>query len=461
MAMKRQFARAACLLVCALIMAMPAPVQAAEPQDWEVFSYLEKLRPRIKRQKLKPEQIAEAQRLAAALRTREGRTYANLQALWKLGQSGDEAVMTMSALALMSGFPDDAPFVDPSVPQAKRYFSGSLARMLAANWTVNKWALHGVDPADAELMAATPCHHPFEYNAGRLAPVEAGVGRNDCGYVLFNSSDDGIAFREKPKIFLRGTKQPVINYHTETRFSQIGMPYRRVRIATQLTWIGFLPVDGDEKWQAERYVEMKRNTGYEHGYWYGPLDLAWTRAYARKRGEEPAIMARVEAAERRRAEFRYYNQNKEQIDMAERRASDQRDAQTRAKIGESMAKRRELDIMEWNTQFENPLHLPSLEQLSARLGGEYLDRFAYRYPVRDVNLINQLCNAGHPTCAAHSAQHAQRLADERAAQLAKVRVPASGANGSALVTVRNYDANGNYVGSTTTTRTDAELSGAR
>lgn len=38
---------------------------------------------------------------------------------------------------------------------------------------------------------------------------------------------------------------------------------------------------------------------------------------------------------------------------------------------------------------------------------------------------------------------------------------ANNANNSQSVTVRNYDKNGNYIGSTTTTRTDAELSGAK
>lgn len=93
---------------------------------------------------------------------------------------------------------------------------------------------------------------------------------------------------------------------------------------------------------------------------------------------------------------------------------------------------------------------------------EYLDRttlssryaqYMARYPLYNLVKIDHYCRIGYAEQCARQAQVSQKPA------------PSSGLPGgtppSAMVTVRTYDQYGNYTGSTTTTRTDAELGGAK
>lgn len=93
-----------------------------------------------------------------------------------------------------------------------------------------------------------------------------------------------------------------------------------------------------------------------------------------------------------------------------------------------------------------------LEDLSASLGR--LDVYRTRYAIISYDRIARYCFLGWADACGR--QDAIDAADR-----ARRAGPDFGKPSSATVTVRKYDQNGNYVGSTTTTRIDAELSGAR
>ncbi len=93
-----------------------------------------------------------------------------------------------------------------------------------------------------------------------------------------------------------------------------------------------------------------------------------------------------------------------------------------------------------------------LEDISWSIGRA--DIYRSRYQIVSYDRLDDFCRLGFPNeCARKEAIEARG----RAARAG----PSFGSPPNASVTVRTYDRNGNYTGSTTTTRIDAELMGAR
>ncbi len=113
-----------------------------------------------------------------------------------------------------------------------------------------------------------------------------------------------------------------------------------------------------------------------------------------------------------------------------------------------------------------------LERLSVKLGGRNLMRFGQAYQFRSSANIAAFCAAfPGPDCQKQResfslawAAKQQREAKPREFAAVPEKQPAASWTAlppSATVMVRAYDARGNYLGSTVTTRTDAALMGAR
>ncbi|MGQ2989600.1 MAG: PAN domain-containing protein [Brevundimonas sp.] len=111
----------------------------------------------------------------------------------------------------------------------------------------------------------------------------------------------------------------------------------------------------------------------------------------------------------------------------------------------------------------------TLEVLAVQLGDDYVVRLAGVQPIYGGGAADILCRLDHPTCqssrrnqaqqeAARQAEIRQTAADAAARQSA---VAAAMGSGVGMVDVRRYDRAGNYVGTTTMTRSQAETIGAR
>jgi len=113
-----------------------------------------------------------------------------------------------------------------------------------------------------------------------------------------------------------------------------------------------------------------------------------------------------------------------------------------------------------------------LEYAASALGDDYLVQFSSRHILQIAEHVKRVCALNHTSCgiqvnaenarkAAYDRDIAQADADAYARAGAKVRSQAAIRAAAGLVTVRRYDRNGNFIGTTQMTKAQAEIVGAK
>jgi hypothetical protein len=213
--------------------------------------------------------------------------------------------------------------------------------------------------------------------------------------------------------------------------------------------ITFWPVDGGPEWRKARF-ETLIAAMISDGLSWGPTadDHAWLAWYSSTTGQE-AIYDNawmITWFDRNR----YNHKSERQYEIA--------------------ANRRAMEKT-WEQQFAFNNLLPQAQTallgMSRTLGPEYLVRFASKYDVETESDVKIICDGGSPNCllqdtllAQRQARFAAATAQAEAERMALARF-GTGALPSAYAMVRNYDQQGNYLGTTVDTVTGAELSGAK
>lgn len=347
--------------------------------------------------------------------------YPVIMRLMQLAESGDKYAMDqllrMMHLALMIGESNSVWYgsskYDPVAPNSPMGTDQALAWIrlyqLTRVWAAHRWARHGPDRLAA--FAFTKCY-----------PTH---GR--CGYIYeIDRSKEGGNLSEWA---LTG----------KGRFFQ---PINNIR---------FVPVDGGPQARLDRFKYLLAQLRWTHQGRNTHLtdeDYYWMAAFARTYGLEDVYDNAWMVSSMN--DQRTWHPSEQQFEIAksnERRKSN------------------------WESDFSLP-SLPRDRQVrllyeAKYLGNDYVLRFAGKYELENQDELELICNLNSPHCqrqaammratAARNAKYAAELEARRQA----VNNFGTGRVTNSTVTVRNYDQNGNYTGSTTTTRTDAELQGAR
>lgn len=344
--------------------------------------------------------------------------YSSIQRLMVLAESGDkfamDSLLKVMRIALMIGDSNtDADKYDPVEKAGPMGDDQVLAAIrlyqLTRIWSAHRWARHGPD-----RLAA-------------FAFVECYPANLRCGY-WYDVSDQYHAAK--------------IYDWAETGKGKAYKLFSNIR---------FFPVDGGP---AER---LKRFTGLLDALQWtyqgrndriSDEDYAWMASYAKSTGLEQVYDNAWLRTSMQDA--RYWHPSERQYDLAKwkvRQATD------------------------WEAEFA--LANISLERQrfllgDARgLGPAYVVRFAQKYQLETLADIELICAQNSPDCQRQQAlfdgqqQRNAQFAAEIEARRQAVNAFGTGPLPSAYATVRKYDQNGNYIGSTTTTKTDAELSGAK
>ncbi len=347
--------------------------------------------------------------------------YSVLQRLMQLAETGDryamDQLLRMMRLALMIGESNGIDFgrsrYDPVDTDSPMGSDQALAWVrlhhLTRVWAAHRWARHGPDRLAA--FAFTECY-PSHGRCGYLYDID----RTKEGGNLSEWALTG-----KGKFF-----QPISN-------------------------IRFIPVDTGPVGRLQRFhfllgelrwTEQGRNRRLTEEDYY------WMAGFARSAGfqevyENAWMLASMNDA-------RYWHPSERTFENA-RRDQQRKD--------------------DWEAAFARPIQSRDAQikllQSARSLGPSYVVRFASKYDLEDRSDLQLICNMNSPDCerqaAALQAMWARnaRMAEEAEARRQAVNNFGTGKVTNSTVTVRNYDQNGNYTGSTVTTRTDAVLQGAK
>lgn len=409
----------ATLLVVGSPMSAASPDTAA-PDRGQVLEYLESHRPVFSPRALSR---AEQQEIETLAPERNGfytlGTMTDYHRLRDLAQSGDLKAMRRLRDALIRGFPLDSAFQGKET-RWQGDFSEQLSKRLAALWTAHIADLHGFKAADPGKYEG-----PLEYagcqNIFRKMPLlqHGKLNGENCGYDMH-------------AVLVGKHGKPPAEFLFK-RAVTVGKSDRHEVYVTKIT---FNPVyEGDPAALERRFAGMLATLRRPQPTLDG-LEMDWLRYYARRTGREGWVddaLATGSAAQNRQ-------------------------------LADARQRSRDAAILEWKRGFNDPASQLAVEALSFDLGGEYLDRYVAAHVIQDSNRIDVLCRMNHAACQtqrrANGELQAKRYAAAQAEAAARAQVPESG-RGTDGVTVRSYDQQGNYQGSSFSTRTEAGILGAK
>lgn len=354
--------------------------------------------PRIKARKLTAAERAEAKALLAKIKADS--TWDNVERLMILAESGDKEMMTAFLEALDTGI-----WFTPW----ESWGAFGAASGIRARWAAEYWTRHGPHPiAMSFLLQGTP-----DYDGD---PIESGV--------IMTGSNGKRVKDPYPYIDGKTKRAPKLKLTVSNAYqgeAALREKYDRL-IASR--------VDGTAR---------------------GPRAKDWTEAYARAYPEVAGALAVANASQEQRI---IDEENARRVRVMIMRENNQR-------IWNELSVRSQLTDDE----------LLRLEGAAGFLGDDYLLAYASRYPVQLDGSATHVCALGHASCGEALASQKTRRAEQDAkmaadamAIAAKARagdaVMAAAINSSPFVDVRTYDRSGNFVGTRTMTKTQAEIIGA-
>lgn len=326
-------------------------------------------------------------------------TFAGLERLKALAQSGDAEAMKAMIVALEGFPPPDAPLESRNTGR-----SATVNEALRSLWAAHYWQLNGPDREIARLMQ--PCLISSPY-FGFYRGVASFF---DCGFDLESSVP---AF------------ELVLRAYVEKRGK-----------APQAT-VYFTPLHGGEAFQLARYDRIKKRIAQGQGSSYGEED--WIAYYSAQND--------MRAQDQKWAEYA----------VAFRQAGIQNNQQRHNLYVSDLTTRwnRLFGKSDISTS-----DLNSLEYLSAALGGSHLDRFVQQYGLKTRFALDKLCKQDAVACAAQTPRVEQAQAAVAPVHSGGY-TPAPQSSDSALLSVRTYDSGGNYTGTTSMTAWEAEILGVK
>lgn len=360
--------------------------------------------PRIRPRALSAEERSEVRSLLNGALTDPYLTWDRLEPLMALAESGDKEAMH-AVLRAFKG-PDPNSIARPAWFAPLESFDGMASSLLAGRWAGEYWRRHGADPiAAAQLASCT------------------GERLQRCGVLV-----------------------RIRNPRERTAFLDYGRENTRRAPRLDLVFEPAYPgVDG----LRARFDDLtaRRRAGPNMYVGHGVDD--WLAAYA-------AVHPEVAATQQ--ATLDTVAAEAERVRLA--RLAFAADARARAeRMWNDLWGRSDLSDQERST----------LEIVAGQLGDDYVVRLAGVQPVQGESAVSTLCRLDHPTCQSNRQNQARREAALQAeiqqsaidAAARQRAVTAAMGSGVGMVEVRRYDRAGNYVGTTTMTRSQADTIGAR
>lgn len=449
-------------LVLALVLLMPALAQAApqDPPRWEADIWFDRFRPTLTPRELTKEERAEVRALAAKHRAatapwrveglvKEGkpvgelRQQATLLRLFELGESGDKEAMLAAREAIYSdglcgGWGDDGPFRVKQDVNGNCEYGAGVALALTGYWTALIWQHHGPERSRAGHQGLKSCFLLYQAYPTSRSAFE---GRNPfvkCGFSmkLSEAALTSKEMKQRGKVYL---DVALYDYWDDG-----GKPPLEVH--------AFYPTVGDAEFDRQRFQRLLAR--YQPAKDADPLglvsnwtttDRAWVEHYAAINERNGDVKAMLEQKDRQLADAIWRGNQSARL---QRQSECSKSMQTLATT--------HLQVTDYEVR--------ALETSCASAGDEYLEKFAQRYVAVIPANIDRLCNAGSTSCSRQRAAQAERNAEFAAQEKAKRDALNNAFTGKlppAAVQVRKYDQNGNYLGTETMTRGEAELRGAK
>lgn len=377
---------------------------AAERAKRSLEEVVDLYAPRMKPRKLTAAEKAEANALLAKIH--DDPVWPDVERLMVLAESGDKDAM-LNLLKAFDGRPGGSQSTVIWFAPWESWF-GSAQSGIAARWAAEYWTRHGADKiAMGDLISADSIEtgHVLEY--GVDVPRDQKLLGKMWDYY-------GGETKRAPKLKI-----------------SVGKAYQ-----------------GEAALRAkyDRLIAGRQNGTERH-----PIVKDWTEAYARRYPEVAGSLAAAKTAEEKRVQ--------DEINMRMARVASFRENSQRV----------------WNELSEKP-NLTREERLmleahTGNLGDDYLEAFAARYPIEYDSSADRLCALGHASCSeAMAAKNARRAEQEAKMAADAMAIAAQSRAGDAamaaaidsspFVEVRTYDRSGNFVGTRTMTKTQAEIIGA-
>ncbi len=377
---------------------------AAERAKRSLEEVVDLYAPRMKPRKLTAAEKAEANTLLTKIH--DDPVWPDVERLMVLAESGDKDAM-LNLLKALDGRADGSQSTVIWFAPWESWF-GSAQSGIAARWAAEYWTRHGADKvAMGFLMSADSL---------------------DTGHVI----EYGVSVPRDQKLLGK-----MWDYYW-------GKTKRTPK----------LKITVGKAYQGEAALRAKYDrlvAGRQNGTEGHPIVKDWTEAYARRYPEVAGSLAAAKTAEEKRVQ--------DEINMRMARVAGFRENSQRV----------------WNELSEKP-NLTREERLmleahTGNLGDDYLEAFAARYPIEYDSSADRLCALGHASCSEAMAAKNARRAEQEAKMAADAMAIAAQAragdaamaaaiNSSPFVEVRTYDRSGNFVGTRTMTKTQAEIIGA-
>jgi hypothetical protein len=436
---------------------------AANPPRWQIDSYFERFRPKMAPRELTKAEREEVRSLLKQHLAADSLYWANwnrahgkpvvavrqqatLLRLFELGESGDEEAMLAARTAMAGGFlglgwGEDAPFDVAGAKVEDDDFAESLAAALVAHWTALIWQRHGPERSREAEMGFKWCLQRQHWTTRSLNTFRARNMWVDCGFSV--------------KIDEKFTQSKVAQQRAVHPLEWLGENYVKKGGKPPYVIVDVYPTAGDEAFDKARFERLLANFSFDqferdhssianarrHDIAWSDGERIWVQHYADTHGRNAdltAMLAKVNS------DLAYQERSRALSAQQSRESSCTRD----------------IELMRTTT-----LQLPSLtylEQICAEAGDTYLEKFAAYFPLENFRNVERLCAAGSVHCQRQQALMAETQAQIAADREAMKKSFSSGkAPGPASVNVRSYDQQGNYIGTQSMTRGEAELRGAK
>lgn len=388
--------------------ASPAPQWPATDPSLTIVQRIELGRPKMAPRQLTAAEKNEVKRIKAA----RPATDALIAQMRPYAEAGDKDALDWIMRQLVSR---DLRFGSPGYPAAVSAEEKDKETAIATAWrgtfAVGWWRLHGPDVDAANAIRSCMVTPEREVIPGKPQRVRNFPGRTnmDCGIEL-SMRDDG-----------RSINAYVLNK---------GQPPQDV-VFTEYS----LAQDGPATVSRYNQILTDLNQGKVIYGW----EATWAQDQARVIGRE------------------------KEVQDARKRNIDMRDAAYVARLNRKDARTEE---QKWRDDWSiycclDAVRMLWLEERAESLGDKTLLEFAARHMLTYDKSVEHLCRIDKPMCQAQvAARERARIETEQQAMLSRLTssdiVGGRGGAGS-MVTVRNYDAQGNYLGNTTTTAAFADL----
>lgn len=455
-----RIAFAALLALAATVVALPVHAAPQDPPRWEADVWFDRFRPTLTPRELTKAERAEVRALAAKHRAAMGpwrvpdlvkegkpvgelRQQATLLRLFELGQSGDEDAMLAAREAIYSdglcgGWGEDAPFRVARDATGGCEYAQGVALALTGYWTALIWQQHGPERSRAGYQGLKSCFLLYQAYSSARGVFE---GRNPfvkCGFSmkLSEAAFTSKEMKQRGKVYL----DVALNDY----WKEGGKPPLEVH--------AFYPTVGDAEFDRQRFKRLlaiykpaREADSLGLATNWTETDRAWVEHYAAVNERNGDVKAMLEQKDRQLADA-IWRANQSARLMRESECS--KGLQTLATT--------HLQVTDYAVR--------SLENTCAGAGDAYLEKFAQRYMVETPANVERLCNAGSATCPRLRAGQAQRNAEFAAQEKAKrdaINNAFTGKLPPTSVQVRKYDQQGNYIGTETMTKGEADLRGAK